>query len=92
MRFNTLIANQSELLIITIKNSSSEFELYMTKIIPIFVVETSMIVNDMSAKKRTIKFKNTKFYHDKIVKKPLSYVRNVNTTFKMMLENFKTHE
>ena len=47
-----------------------------------------MIDDDMSTEKRIIKSKDTEFYHDKIVKKYLNYVLNVNTTFKMMFENF----
>ena len=87
LRFNASIANECEFLTITIKNFSSDFEFSMTEIIRIFVVETSVIVDDMSTKKRTIKFKNTKFYYYKIVKKHLNYVQNVNTTFKIMFEN-----
>ena len=92
MRFNALVVNESEFLTITIKNFSSDFKFHMTEIIRILVVETSVIVDDMSAKKRTIKFKNIEFYQDKIVKKYLNYVRNVNTTFKMIFENFQTYK
>ena len=92
MRFNASIANKFEFLTITIKNFSNDFEFYMTKIIRIFVVETLVIVNDMSTKKRIIKIKNIEFYHDKIVKKYLNYARNVNTTFKIIFENFQTYE
>ena len=88
MRFNVSIANKSKFLTITIKIFSNNFEFYITKIIRIFVVETSMIIDDMSTKKRIIKFKNIEFYYDKIVKKHLNYVQNVNTTFKMLFENF----
>ena len=77
---------------ITIKKFSNDFDLYMTKIIRLFVVETLVIVDDMSAKKRTMKYENTKSYHDKIVKKYLNYIRNVNTTFKIICENFQTHK
>ena len=73
-------------------NFLNNFESYITKIIRIFVVETSIIVDDMSTKKRTIKFKNIEFYHDKIVKNRLNYVRNVNTTFKIIFENSQTYE
>ena len=75
-----------------IKKISNDLEFYITKIIRIFVVETSMIVDDMSTKNRTIKFRNIEFYHDKIVKKYLNYVRNITTTFKMMLKNFQTYK
>ena len=88
MRFNASIANKFEFLTITINNFSNDFEFYMIEIIRVFVVEMSMIVDDMSAKKRTIKFKNIESYHDKIVKKHLNYIRNVNTTFKIIFENF----
>ena len=64
----------------------------MTKIIRIFVVETLVIVDDVSTKKRIIKFKNIEFYDDKIVKKRLNYLRNVNTTFKIIFENFQTQK
>ena len=88
MRFNALIVNRFKFLTITIKNFSNDFELYMIKIIRIFVVETLIIVDDMLTKKRIIKFKNIEFYHDKIVKKHLNSIRNVNMTFKMIFENF----
>ena len=90
MRFNASIVNKSEFLTITIKKFPSNSEFYMTKIIRIFVVETSIIVDDMSTKKRTIKLKNIKFYYDKIVKKYLIYIQNVNITFKMIFKNFQT--
>ena len=92
LRFNASIANESEFLPITIKNFSNDFELYITKAIRIFVVKTSVIVDDMLAKKRTIKFKNTESYHDKIVKKHWNYIQNVNTTFKMIFENVQTYK
>ena len=92
MRFNTSIANKFEFLTITIKKISSDFEFYITEIIRIFVVERSRIVDDMSTKKRIIKFKNIEFYDDKIVKKLLNYVQNVNTTFKIIFENFQIYE
>ena len=57
-----------------------------------FVLKTLMTVDDMSTRKRTIKFKNIEFYHDKIVKKHLNYVQNINTTFKIMFENFQTQK
>ena len=80
LRFNVSKANKSESLITTIKNSAIDTKSYMSKIIRFFVVETSTI-DESSVKKRTIKFKNTEIYHDKIVKKHLNYVRSVNTTF-----------
>ena len=92
LHFNASVANKSKFLTITIKNFSNDFEFYMTKFIRIFVVETSVIIDDMSAKKRIIKFKNIEFYHDKIVKKQLNYIRNVNGTFKMIFENFQTYK
>ena len=46
----------------------------------------------MSTKKRIIKFKNIEFYRDKIVKKHLNYIRNLNTTFKIMFENFQMYK
>ena len=92
MRFNASIANESKFLTITIKNFSNDYEIYITKIIRIFVVETSIIFDDISTKKRIIKFKNTESYQDKIVKKHLNYIRNVNTTFKMIFENFQTYK
>ena len=46
----------------------------------------------MSAKKRSIKFKNIEFYHDQIVKKHLNYIRNVNRTFKIILEIFQMYK
>ena len=68
-------------------NFSNDFKLYITKYIRIFVFKTLVIVDDMSSKKRTIKFNNIEFYHDKIMKKHLNYVQNVNTTLKMIFEN-----
>ena len=92
MRFNASIANKSEFLTITIKNFSRDFEFYMTKIIRILVVETSVIIDDMLTKKRTINFKKIEFYHNKILKKHLNYLRNVNTTFRLIFEIFQTYE
>ena len=92
MRFNVSITNKFQILTITIKKISNDFEFYMIEIIRIFVVKTSMIVDDISTKKQTIKFKNIEFYHDKIVKEHLNYVRNINTTFKTMFENFQTQK
>ena len=74
LRFNVSKANESDSLITTIKNSAIDSKSYMSKAIRLFVVKSSM-------KKRTIRFKNTEIYHDKIVKKHLNYVRSVNTTF-----------
>ena len=88
LRFNTSKTNESEFLIITIKNFAIDTKLYMSKIIRIFVVETSMIVDETLTKKRIIKCKKIEIYHDKIVKKHLNYVCNVDTAFKMMFENF----
>ena len=92
MRLNASIVNEFEFLTVTIKKFSSDFEFNITEIIRIFVVETSIIVDDMSTKKRTIKFKKFESYHDKIVKKHLNYIRNVNTTFKRIFENFQTYK
>ena len=91
LRFSVSKANEFDFLIITIKNSAIDTKSYMSKAIRFFVVETSTI-DEFSVKKRTIKFKNTEIYHDKMVKKYLNYVRNVNTTFRMIFENFQTHE
>ena len=91
LRFNVSKTNEFDFLIITIKNSAIDTKSYMSKVIRFFVVETSTI-DESSVKKRTIKFKNTEIYHDKIVKKHLNYVRSVNTTFRMIFENFQTHE
>ena len=92
MLFNASIANKFEFLTITIKSFSNDFEFYITEVIRIFVVETSAIIDVLSARKRTIKFKNIEFYHDKIVKKHLNYIRNVNTTFGIIFENFQTYK
>ena len=91
LRFSVSKANESDALITTIKNSAIDTKSYMSKVIRLFVVETSTI-DESSVKKRTIKFKNTEIYHDKIVKKHLNYVRSVNTTFRIIFENFQTHE
>ena len=91
LRFSVSKANESDFLIITIKNSAIDTKSYMSKVIRLFVVETSTI-DESSVKKRTIKFKNTEIYHDKIVKKHLNYVRSVITTVWMIFENFQTQE
>ena len=92
LRFSVSKENESDFLIITIKNSAIDTKLYMSKVIRLFVFETSTIVDESLMKKRTIRFKNTEIYHDKIVKKHLNYVRSVNTTFQMIFENFQMHE
>ena len=91
LHFNASVSNEFEFLTIMIKIFSNDFEFYITEIIRIFVVETSVIVDDMSTKKRIIKFKNIEFYHDKIVKIFLNFVRNVYTTFKVILENYQMY-
>ena len=90
MCFNALIANKFKFLTITIKKILSDFEFYIIEIIKVLVVETPMIVDDMLTKKQTIKFKNIKFYHDKIVRKRLNYVENVSTMFRIIFENVST--
>ena len=91
LRFSVSKTNEFDFLITTIKNSAIDTKSYMSKVIRLFVVKTSTI-DKSSVKKRTMKFKNTEIYHDKIVKKYLNYVRSVNTTFRMIFENFQTHE
>ena len=92
LRFNVSKTNEFDFLITTIKNSAIDTKSYMSKAIRLFVVETSTIVDESSVKKRTIRIKNTEIYHDKIVKEHLNYVRSVNTTFRMIFENFQPHE
>ena len=67
--FSASIANKFKFLTITIKKICNDFEFYIIEVIKIFVVETSIIVDDVLTKKQTKIFKNIKFYHDKIVKK-----------------------
>ena len=61
LRFNVSNVNNLNLLTIIIQNFVTNSKFYMSKIIRIFVVETS-------TKKRIIKFENIKVYNNKIVK------------------------
>ena len=92
LRSSASVANESEPLTTTIKDSSGGSGPYMTGAIRVPAVGTPVAAGDMPAKKRTIRPKDTEHYHGKTVKEHLDYVRSMNTAFRMVPEDFQTHE
>jgi hypothetical protein len=48
--------------------------------------------NVTASRKRSIKFDKISLYHDKSVKKHRDYVRNLTTTFRLILDDFSTKD
>jgi hypothetical protein len=82
----------------TKKIESKEIEFFSNNLMQsIFISEkivTSTVSNQKedvtTSRKRTIKFDKILLYHDKSIKKHRDYVKNLTTTFRLILDDFST--
>jgi hypothetical protein len=53
-------------------------------------IKNSYTNDVLASRRRTLKFDKIFSYHDKLIKKHRDYVRNLTTTFRLILDDFST--